>query len=632
MVSSTPPLPPGASLQPAPGLKLASSALGFLGYGVPDAASLEAALKALAHGESTLKELAVRLGFKPPLPDTMAAQVITGWLDSATGQVFIAPSAGWQSPSATWRPALRVNPEWVAPYLSAKPVPGKPDPALASPDPAVPPPKPLPPAGEREGPNEHEAPEQEGEDSVSGPPDHPPPPADPAWSLARDLTDAEWLGLRKALAAVHDGREAVAELANALGFKPPVEGAGAASVLLGWLNESTGAMFVAPLGWSPTDGQWGVIAKLPLDATRPPPPPSDDTDSSDGTTHPVDDDGAPDGVLIDPIRDGNPDHDGLPKDPRPADPPADLSPGLSKGLVTVFDSIRMIGHALRAGEPVEARLDLVQDPVSSGASTRIEYEWRVGDKVIEGATGLKLPAMPLLAGREISLKMSVVDSAGAPEVVTSILGGDETAKLVAGRLMRWARQAADAPDRDGSAEPDVDANPDAAVAELREMSATDRFEVEGIDFQRYAVRASAPVTSGESAAVNVADVLATLKLAHGRGLKASTGGDAQAGTSVVDPFQLIAADVDGNGVVDRADAQALLEAVVHRGQEGSRERWLFVPEGANLAEVSRSRVTWNEPAEGVADGSGGGAPQNWIGVMVGDIDGSWKPDLTAVAY
>jgi len=619
-------------LQPAPAFRLASSALGFLGYGVPDAASLETALKAFAHGESTLKELAVRLGFKPPLPDTMAAQVITGWLDSATGQVFIAPSAGWQSPSATWRPALRVNPEWVAPYLPAKPVPVKPDPALASPDPAVPSPKPPPPAGEREGPDEHEAPEQEGEDSASGRPDHPQPPADPAWSLARDLTDAEWLGLRKALAAVHDGREAVAELANALGFKPPVDGEGAVPVLLGWLNESTGAVFVAPLGWSPTDGEWSVIAKLPLDATRPPPPPGDDTDPSGDMTHPVDHDGAPDEVVIDPIRDGDPDLDPVPKDPRPADPPADLSPGLSKGLVNALDSIRMIGHALRAGEPVEARLDLVQDPVSSGANTRIEYEWRVGDKVIEGATGLKLPAMPLLAGREISLKMSVVDSAGAPEVVTSILGGDETAKLVAGRLMHWARKGADAPDREGSSATDADTSPGAAAAELREMSATDRFEVEGIDFQRYAVRASAPAASGEGTAVNVADVLATLKLAHGRSLKAATDGDAQAGASAADPFQLIAADVDGNGVVDRGDAQALLDAVVHRGQEGARERWLFVPEGANLAEVSRNRVTWNEPAEGVADESAGGASQNWIGVMVGDIDGSWKPDLTAVAY
>jgi hypothetical protein len=48
-----------------------------------------------------------------------------------------------------------------------------------------------------------------------------------------------------------------------------------------------------------------------------------------------------------------------------------------------------------------------------------------------------------------------------------------------------------------------------------------------------------------------------------------------------------------------------------------------VPERAELAGLSRKSVAWSEPPENAVDV----APANWIGVMLGDIDGSWKPDL-----
>ena len=86
---------------------------------------------------------------------------------------------------------------------------------------------------------------------------------------------------------------------------------------------------------------------------------------------------------------------------------------------------------------------------------------------------------------------------------------------------------------------------------------------------------------------------------------------------------MIAADIDGNGVIDRGDAESLLGAVVDRGHVAGRSKWLFVPEGAELAGLSRKSVTWSEPPEDAVDA----APTNWIGVMLGDIDGSWKPDL-----
>lgn len=625
---------------------LMSAALGFLSGGKPDPGSLDLALRSFARGGDALKALAISLDFKPPPADMMTGQSIVGWLDSATGRVFIAPTTGWQAPSATWAPALRVNPEWLAPFLGGSA--GKPgQPVTALPDPAMPPPKPgRPEEPDREEPDDDDLsagpvlgkPDDEDSpddtDSVGLPgrpdpakPGMPKPPLEELWSVARDLTDAEWLNLRKAMSVLHDGRDAVGELANKLGFKPPAEAGAAVQALIGWINESTGQIFIAPgVGWTPPDDAWEVVAKLPVGAGKPPlGEPRDDASMPPPVAHDPDDhDDAPDG------RDPD-DHDGVLDGHEPpavaVDPVEGGRPLTAKWLTFAQDAIRMVDKALGSREPIEARLDLVQDPASPEGNTRIEYEWRVGDKVIEGATGMKLPVMPLLAGREVSFRMSVADAAGQPEIITRSIGVDETAKMVAGRLMHWSKKlAGDASRPDAASDAEVDTGvglaPGAnAAAVLKEMAGADRFEVEGIDFHRFAVRASAQVVDSERSAVGAADVLAALKLAHGRKLGARS--DDAAESADADPFQLIAADIDGNGVIDRVDAESLLGAVVDPGHGGGRSRWLFVPERAELAGLSRKSVAWSEPPENAVDV----APANWIGVMLGDIDGSWKPDL-----
>ena len=636
--------PGGLSLPPAVSSSgLMSAALGFLSGGKPDPGSLDLALRSFARGGDALKALAVSLDFKPPPADMMTGQSIVGWLDSATGRVFIAPTTGWQAPSATWAPALRVNPEWLAPFLGGSA--GKPgQPVTALPDPAMPPPKPARPeepdreepddddlsAGPVLGkPDDEDSPDDTDSVGLPGRPDPampgmPKPPLEELWSVARDLTDAEWLSLRNAMTVLHDGRDAVGELADTLGFKPPAEAGAAVQVLIGWINESTGQIFIAPgVGWTPPDDAWEVVAKLPVGAGKPPlgeprddasmpPPVAHDPDDHDDAAEGHDHDDALDGheppaVAVDPVEGGR--------------------PLTAKWLTFAQDAIRMVDKALGSREPIEARLDLVQDPASPEGNTRIEYEWRVGEKVIEGATGMKLPVMPLLAGREVSFRMSVADAAGQPEIITRSIGVDETAKMVAGRLMHWSKKlAGDASRPDAASDAEVDTGvglaPGAnAAAVLTEMAGADRFEVEGIDFHRFAVRASAQVVDSERSAVGAADVLAALKLAHGRKLGARS--DDAAESADADPFQLIAADIDGNGVIDRVDAESLLGAVVDPGHGGGRSRWLFVPERAELAGLSRKSVAWSEPPEDAVDA----APANWIGVMLGDIDGSWKPDL-----
>ena len=646
--------PPGAV---SPATRMLAAGMGLLGYGVPDLASLDTALKALGHGGDALKSLALHLGFKPPSADTLSAQVMTGWLEPASGRVFIAPDSGWQPPSSAWKALPQIRSEWVEPYLP-KPIldapdaaghlpdrePIKPEPPVASnPDhlPADPPTRDMPdgvPGGEREA-----------RPQDPPPPDVSRPPFEDAWQVARELTDDEWLSLRDALTVLREGRDAVAELADTLGFKPPLQPVSADHVLIGWLNESTGEIFIAPgAGWTPSDESWQVVAKLPLGAGRPPVDPLDDPHGHDEQS--FDDDRETSDGRVDDEHDGQ-DSPQISVDPsmdagdvtgsggRPDEPPVsvdsalDARTGISTWLHGAMDSIRLVGGALKAGEPVEARFAIGQDPDASGVNTHIEVEWRIGDKKIEGATGMKLPAMPLLAGREVTFKMSLADSDGLPETITRSLASDETAKLASGRLMHWTKvlaEAAGARSADGRVAEAVDGQSGASTDSpgLREIDRADRFEVEGVDLHRFAVRATAQPASADGVSVSAADVLATLKLSHGRRLRVEPDDPDQTNSAGTDPFQLIAADIDCNGVVDRHDAQAILDEALDRGHAGAKQRWLFVPERAELGALSRQSVTWQEPGEAESNGQ----TQNWIGVILGDIDGSWKADLSAPTY
>ena len=526
------------------------------GFRLPDRLSLETAGKAFMQGPDAIEALANQLGFKAPAADRVAAQVVTGWVNSADGAVFIAPTAGWQPASPAWYPLVGVGADWLARFIPPKPAPVKPDQPV----------KPI-------------APEVMPPEIPADKPGH-------DWSLARELSEQEWLSLRKGLMLLRDRPDLVAERADALDFTPPGKDTMTAQVLIGWINASTGDGFVAPSsGWTPPSDAWKIVAKIPH-ADLPPSP-------------------KPPLLAVDPV-----DPPAAPLEPPPAPP---------------IDKIRMIGHVLKAVDPVEAFVRVGKADDAPDSATRIDYQWRLGDKVIEGATSLKLPMMPLLAGKEISVKISVSDPDGIRESVTASLdAAPDTIREAAGKLMHWARLSGKAADE---APEDVNAPPlPGKPADTQDaFIATDRWDVEGVDFARYSVRASAAPAPDDDAAINAADVLAALKLSHGRNPNVAPDSADSQRASDPKPFQLIAADIDGNGVVNRADAEALLRNMTESDQAVPKHRWLFIPERAELSGMSRHSVNWEEP-EQTADSS---APANWIGVMLGDIDGSWRADPSA---
>ncbi|MBM3407393.1 MAG: hypothetical protein FJY25_08675 [Betaproteobacteria bacterium] len=647
----------------------AAAVLRAPGFRLPDRLSLEAAGKAFMQGPDAIDALAKRFGFKAPAADMVAAQVVTGWVNAADGAVFIAPTAGWQPSSSSWYPLVGVGADLLARFIPPKPAPVKPDlpvkPVVPDTPPEVPTEKPLNDWSTARKLSEQESldirkgvmllqenpallPERAEQlgftppanDVVTAPvligwsnaatgeifvapstgwtppgtgwqvvakipaedlpvkpvvPDTPPeiPTEKPVndWSTARKLSEQESLDIRKGVMLLRENPALLPERAEQLGFTPPANDVVTAPVLIGWSNAATGEIFVAPsTGWTPPGTGWQVVAKIPAEGLLPPPKPEIAID--------------PPEIAIDPPE----------ARPSPLEPPP-----------PPVDKIRMIGHVLKAADPVEAFVQVGKLDDALDGETRIDYQWRLGDKVIEGATSLKLPMMPLLAGKDVSVKISVSDAAGIREsVIASLDAAPQAVREAAGKLMHWARMTDQAPAKDPA--DGADAARPTAPADLRDAFSTpDRWDIEAVDTIRFAVRASAAPAPEDDGAISAADVLAALKLSHGRSLNANPDAADSQRATCAKPFQLIAADIDGNGVVDRQDAEALLRDLTESGQMAHKQRWLFVPERAELSGVSRNAVQWQAPEQS-ADAS---APENWIGVMLGDIDGSWRADPSA---
>ncbi len=128
-----------------------------------------------------------------------------------------------------------------------------------------------------------------------------------------------------------------------------------------------------------------------------------------------------------------------------------------------------------------------------------------------------------------------------------------------------------------------------------------------LDFDRYAVAVSGllpdtgnPITS--------ADALAALKIAVGRNPNPDPDGPGPMQAPVVSPYQVLAADADGNGTVDRTDVELILQmAAGHH-----LPHWMFASESLN-------------PSSNLGVEVSGARDMNLVAVLRGDVDGSWAP-------
>ena len=129
-------------------------------------------------------------------------------------------------------------------------------------------------------------------------------------------------------------------------------------------------------------------------------------------------------------------------------------------------------------------------------------------------------------------------------------------------------------------------------------------------------------------AISSADALAALKLAVGRNPNADPDGTGPQQAKLVSPYQLIAADVTGDGKVTSADALAILKMAVGRAEAPARD-WIFVREDENFWDAATGTLTIGRNNVAYAKAphaapTGGSADLDFIGVLKGDVNGSWS--------
>ena len=140
-------------------------------------------------------------------------------------------------------------------------------------------------------------------------------------------------------------------------------------------------------------------------------------------------------------------------------------------------------------------------------------------------------------------------------------------------------------------------------------------------------------TTDAGNAISSQDALAALKIAVGRNPNTDPDGAGPLQPNLVSPYQFIAADVTGDGRVTSQDALAILKMAVRRVDAPSRD-WIFVREDADFwneatgtVSMNRNSVTYGKAPFVVS--SSGAQDLDFVGVLKGDVNGSWTPGAAA---
>jgi hypothetical protein len=140
----------------------------------------------------------------------------------------------------------------------------------------------------------------------------------------------------------------------------------------------------------------------------------------------------------------------------------------------------------------------------------------------------------------------------------------------------------------------------------------------------YQVSVSPPGSSNSrEAAIDLKDALATLKLAIG--IESINGTDTSGKPFEVSAYQRAAADFNSDGRIDLKDALEILKYSIGVSNISSA-RWLYYldKEGIAPGNPPRAELTVARRATSVGDNTSIGV----VGVLTGDVDGSWRPMRT----
>jgi Dockerin type I domain len=133
-------------------------------------------------------------------------------------------------------------------------------------------------------------------------------------------------------------------------------------------------------------------------------------------------------------------------------------------------------------------------------------------------------------------------------------------------------------------------------------------------------------TTDSGTAITSADALAALRIAVGLNPNPDPDGAGPLTPLKVSPYQMIAADVNGDGKVTSADALAILRMAV-KSPAAPTQEWLFVSESKDLwdetagaSALTRTSATWDKSLSANLQQD---SQLNLVAVLKGDVNGSW---------
>ena len=234
------------------------------------------------------------------------------------------------------------------------------------------------------------------------------------------------------------------------------------------------------------------------------------------------------------------------------------------GSVTISGTAKQ-GQVLTASNTL---LDVDGIPTTGDAA--IKYQWLAGGANIAGANGNAYTLTQAEVGKAVSVKATYTDLFGKQESVAS--------------------------------------SNTAAVAALEPLSASAKFWKDST---------KVPSETKKADAVNLNDAIAILKMIVGLPVNANN--------AALTPYQAVAADFDQSGSVDLTDAIGVLKMVV--GLSSPVPNWTFFDSSklgaAYNAGQSLNHKAWSAAAS-VPDTSVDVSKISLVGVLTGDVDGSWQ--------
>jgi cyclophilin family peptidyl-prolyl cis-trans isomerase len=332
------------------------------------------------------------------------------------------------------------------------------------------------------------------------------------------------------------------------------------------------------------------------------------------------------------------------------------SPTITIGIVgSYYDPKPPGGEVLITGNPVQGQTLTAQhtlvDPDGFSTSSLVGWVWRAdGIPVSAISPTPSFQLTPAHVGKVISVEAIYRDSAGnigyVPSASTAEVGlltavpanfstsaasagaAGARAAALTGSIYHWKSHAL-IDEVQVTAQAQAVTSADTPPAPFAHSGIDGRWAIDGLDFDGLLrVTAGREAGAGEVArAVSAADALAALKLATGRTSNPPTADGLQS-AAPISPYQVLAADIDRDGKVTPTDADAILKLALGVS-DAPASRWRFAGESEVLwntatgSVYTRHSVAATDTA--VSARAGQTAAVNLVGVLTGDVDGSWTP-------